>query len=110
MSEIAEVVKARRLEIYGGWEYPAITLDCWSDGSPFIRLHDKAGCERLVLSLDKKGQPQVSLLAENGATIVGIGIKAELGAGLNIFDQQGNLKVVAAVDSSGQSALKPLQS
>jgi hypothetical protein len=110
MSEIAEVVKTRRLEVYSDGEHPAITLHCWSDGSPFIRLYDNAGRERLVLSLDEHGQPQVSLLAENGATIVGIGIKAELGAGLNIFDEQGHLKVVAAVNPMGQPALKTLQS
>lgn len=106
MSPIHDVLKARRIEICNSNGMCAISLDCWSDGHPFIRLYDMQGREKLVLSLNQHNQPQIGLLDSEGATIVGIGVTDELGCGLNLFDTTGALKVMIAVKPDGTSVVK----
>jgi hypothetical protein len=109
MTLIPDVVKARRLEIVNALGSCVISLDCWDDGKPFIRLYDVDGRERLVFSLNHRDQPQIGLLTPEGATIVGIGVNDDLGCGLNLFDTNGILKIVIAVTSDGTPIVKEVE-
>lgn len=106
MSPVLEVVRTRRIEICRTDGDCAMSLDCDGDEAPTIRLYDPQGLERLVLTLNQRGQPQVGLLDVQGKTIVGIGINDEMGCGLNLFDGAGDLKVVVLIDPTGKAVLK----
>lgn len=102
---ISDKISTRRLEICNSDGQPAMTLECCGDGKPYIRLYDSRGCERLVVSLDDDDQPQFGLLDLDGHTLVGIGVKEDLGSGINIFDSEGNLKLVVGLDTHGNVKL-----
>ena len=103
-----DVVRTKRLEIYNDDDNCVMSLDCWDDGKPFVRMYDGKGRERLVLSLNSENQPQVSLLGPEGNTIVGIGITDAMGSGFNIMDASGEIRIIAAVRADGTADLRKL--
>lgn len=82
-----------------------MTLDCWDDGKPYIRLYDSRGCERLIVSLDEQDQPQFGMLDLDGHTLIGIGVKDGLGSAVTISDSKGEPKMVAGLDAHGKLKL-----
>jgi hypothetical protein len=107
--DVLDCVTTKRLEICDSQGKCKISLDCWRDGQPFVRLYDDSGCERLVLSLNQQSQPQIGLLDQDGRLLVGVGVSAAIGSGINIFDGSGNPRIVALVDVSGNAIFKAIE-
>lgn len=107
MHEIAETIRTKRLEICDSRGECRISLDCWSDGTPCVRLYGSDGCERLVLTINQDDQPQVGLLDADGSLVTGLGLSNELGGGFTLTNSAGEIQLVTGVDSEGRLVVRP---
>ncbi len=102
-----ETLRIQRLEVCNAQGDVAITLGVEHGSSPYIRLYDRWGCERLVLSLSEGvHEPQIGLLDKDGKVLVGMGVNKDLGQGINVFDREGRSVLIIAVASNGKAIVK----
>ena len=93
-------ISTRYLEICRPNGDPAITISCLDD-APYVRMYDTNGLEKVVIGIKPEGIPHISLLAEDGQTILGMGVDEKSGAGISIKNIKGHEKFRIDVDLDG---------
>lgn len=92
MSEpVAEVMRARRIELVDAEGNVRGALDLDESGNPRVCLCDKEGHVRAGLRLDSDGMPHLCSLAASGSTTADLGFGTSWRAGLVLRDYTGQV-------------------
>ena len=74
------------------------------DGGARLAIYGKDGCERVIIGTDEHDQPIASLLAPDGKTIVGCGMKGEE-VGISLADADGKPALLLTTSVDGKKTL-----
>lgn|SRR2546422_9081853 len=83
------IVRARSIEIVDRAGMERLLLSITSDGTPGLRVRDAKGKVRLELSVDPKGRPGLTFADDSGKLRAVFVLLAEEGPTLRMFDAAG---------------------
>jgi hypothetical protein len=97
---VADVVRARRLEVVDAAGKTRAGLSLGPDGGPRLLLFDASEKPRATLSVDSKGSPRLLLSGEAGKTRASLSVGPDGSPRLFLFDASEKLRASLGVESN----------